>query len=152
MDVVPTEICLVAWILMLFLNYNFIIFFITSPFKLFQGSLLSLSDSVVMIVPKVLRFLDLYTFKCLISSRLNGLSRLMVLKGPEGLVQWNLRDSNNLNRTMSSGGSIDALNGWRIGSFPQALQLLASMGIHFFFSWVIWPCLILRNQSPILFS
>lgn len=118
---------------MLFLNYNFIIFFITSPFKLFQGSLLSLSDSVVMIVPKVLRFLDLYTFKCLISSRLNGLSRLMVLKGPEGLVQWNLRDSNNLNRTMSSGGSIDALNGWRMGSFPQALQLLASMGIHFFF-------------------
>lgn len=34
--------------------------------------------------------------------------------------------------------------GW--GSFPQALQLLASMGIHFF--WVIWPCLILEKSKP----
>lgn len=46
---------------------------------------------------------------------------------------------------MNKGGSIDVLNGWRMGVFSPGS---AVVGIHGdTFSLVIWPCLIVKNQS-----
>lgn len=111
---------------------HFIIFLITCTFKLSQGSSVYLSDSIVVVVPNVFLFLELYTFKCLISSRLNWLSRLMILKGPEGPFQWTYGTVITWTLQWARLYSIDALNGGRMRIFSPGSTVVGIHGDKFF--------------------
>lgn len=68
----------------------------------------------------------------MISSRLNGLSRLMIVKGPEGPFQWTYGTVTSWTMQWARLGSIDALNGWRIRGFSPGSAVVGIYEDKFF--------------------